>query len=1228
MTGWDFWIDRGGTFTDLIGRDSEGCLHVRKVLSQDDQPGDPAIRAIQDLLGCSSQESLLSDRIESVRLGTTVATNALLEGQGAALLLVTNNGLGDLLRIGDQHRDELFVLKQGPRPFLASEVIEVSGRIDAEGREQEPMRLDHDMIQRLRDLCRSGFSSAVVALMHAQRNPAHEQLCAEQLRLAGFETVVCSHQVSAQPRLVPRGQTSLVEGGVAPLLNGYLREIQQALGPATPLRVMTSSGSLQRATELLAKDTILSGPAAGMVGAVAAARTAGFDQVPIVGFDMGGTSTDVFCVSSVDEQSLRQVQEHTEIAGLQLLAPRLPIETVAAGGGSVIETDGDRLRVGPRSAGAIPGPACYRAGGPLTITDANLLLGRLQLDCFPAVFGPSRDLPPDLTVLRERFAELSQSLAKAPEQLAEGALQLAIERMASAIRRVSLHRGEEIRDGVLVAYGGAGGQHACRLAEELGLRSVLLHPMAGVLSAYGMGQARQRRRVQKHIGSRLSLSLLQSLQQQVVDLAKIVRRQLMQQGDGAESVVNQSDAWVSIDLRYSSTEQTLVLPWPSEPTFTEQSVDELIQSFQILHQRRFGYCVETDQALILEMLSVELSAPQQYQPTLSESTPESTAGSNADRADVPDASVMVPLHLPDCGWTRVPLLDRSNLVPGQRLSGPALISESTAFTVLEPNWMARIDSGGSLVLEHQPTSPAKAAGQKTDAQDPVRSELFRHRFMAIAQQMGERLRQSSRSVNIRERLDFSCALFDADGGLVANAPHIPVHLGSMSESVRDLLAQLAAGDLPSLHPGDTLLSNDPFHGGTHLPDITAITPVFVAGSKPSFFVASRGHHSDVGGSTPGSMPSFSCHIDDEGLLLRNLLFIRAGSIQHADWEAACNAMAIPPRNPQELLADLQAQVAANQAGVEGLHQLVAREGLPQVMIQMDQLQEHAAGCVRKLLGRLSDSRQQRELDDGSQLQVYIQVHREQQRLLLDFSGSSDQRPGNLNAPLAVTRASVLYVIRCLLDADIPLNEGCFQPLDLKVPLGSMLNPRPPAAVVAGNVEVSQALCNLLFAAFGVLAAGQGTMNNLTFGDGQRQYYETIAGGGGAGEGFNGSVGLQSHMTNSRLTDPEILESRFPVRLERFAVRSGSGGRGQWCGGDGLERIIRFLSPMSVSLISGSRRVAPFGLHGGEPGACGINTRLRVDGSEERLPGSVQLDLAAGEAICLLTPGGGGMGRLI
>ena len=1219
MNGWDFWVDRGGTFVDLIGRDPSGRLHVRKVLSQDNQSGDPAVRAIKGLLGCSSEESLPSERIRSVRLGTTVATNALLEGKGAPLLLVTNRGFGDQLWIGDQHRDELFALKQCPRPFLAGEVIEVSGRIDAEGIEQEPLRLDRDLIDRLHGLSRNGFSSAVVALMHAYRNPAHEQALAEQIRLAGFEAVVCSHQVSAQPRFVPRGQTSLVEGAVAPSLLGYLREIQLSLGTATPLRVMTSSGSLQRTTDLLAKDTILSGPAAGMVGAVAAARTAGFDQVPVVGFDMGGTSTDVFCVASADEHNLRQVQEQTEIAGLQLLAPRLPIETVAAGGGSILEQDGGRLRVGPRSAGAVPGPACYRAGGPLTITDANLLLGRLQPDRFPAVFGSSRDLPPDLAVVRQRFAELSQSLSQAPEQLAEGALQLAIERMAAAIHRVSLHRGEDIRDGVLVAYGGAGGQHSCRLAEELGLRTVLLHPMAGVLSAYGMGQARQRRRVQKHIGSQLNLPLLLTLQRQAGELALKARSLLEEQGDEAGTSLHGADRWASIDVRYASSEQTLVLPLAIEQAFTEQSVDELIQSFQSLHQRRFGYCVKTDQSLMVEMLSMELSAPQQYRP------PQS--GGAADPVDVTPNSELVPLHLPGCGWCRVPLLDRSNLVPGQRLSGPALISENTAFTVLEPNWTARIDVGDVLVLEHQQTSPARDIVQKADAQDPVRSELFRHRFMAIAQQMGERLRQSSRSVNIRERLDFSCALFDADGGLVANAPHIPVHLGSMSESVRDLLAQLAACDLPSLHPGDTLLSNDPFHGGTHLPDITAITPVFVAGSDPSFFVASRGHHSDVGGSTPGSMPSFSRRIEDEGLLLRNLLFIRDGTIQHADWQAACHAMEIPPRNPQELLADLQAQVAANQAGVEGLLQLVAREGLLQVMCQMDLLQQHAAGCVRKLLDRLSDSRQQAELDDGSQLQVKIQVDRQQQRLSLDFSGSSDQRPGNLNAPLAVTRASVLYVIRCLLDCDLPLNEGCFQPLDLKVPLGSMLNPCPPAAVVAGNVEVSQALCNLLFAAFGVLAAGQGTMNNLTFGDGQHQYYETIAGGGGAGQGFDGSVGLQSHMTNSRLTDPEILESRFPVRLESFSVRTGSGGRGQWCGGDGLERIIRFLEPMNVSLITGSRRVPPDGLNGGEPGACGVNTRLRCDGSEQLLPGSVQFDLAAGEAIRLLTPGGGGIGSL-
>ena len=1215
--GWCFWIDRGGTFTDLIGRDPEGRLHVRKVLSEQAGSGDPAVSAMVAMLDSASSGVDLGD-VDEVRLGTTVATNALLEGCGAPLLLLTNAGLRDQLWIGDQHRDDLFALEQPKRPFLAETVLEVAGRLDAWGDEVEPLVLDQPLLRRLEEQRRSGLDVAVVALLHAQRNPVHEQRCAEMLWEVGFRTVVCSHQVSVMPRLVPRGQTALVEGAVHPVLDGYLQQVRGALGSATPLRVMTSSGALQAPVTLQAKDTILSGPAAGMVGAIAAARLAGFEGVPVLGFDMGGTSTDVFCVASADAQALRQVKEQTEIAGLQLLAPRLPIETVAAGGGSVLELQGERLRVGPRSAGARPGPACYRAGGPLTITDANLLLGRLQVACFPAVFGACADLPPDVEVVRRAFADLAATLGQTSERLAAGALQLAVETMAAAIRRVSLHRGEDIRGGVLVAYGGAGGQHACRLADELGLNTVLLHPMAGVLSAFGMGQARQRCRRQVHLGAPLSSALLAEMPHQVEMLTHEAQEELRRQGDGADLDSEAPEVWVNLALRYAAAEQTLVLTWSPD-----QVVDDMVSAFQTSHQLRFGYCIDADQALIVEQLNVEVTAPQQFDAT----APNVPNGPNgiAERTSELAGFQLVPMHLEQSGWTQVPLYERSALVLDQRISGPALIAESTGCTVLEEGWQARVALGDTLLLERRQPQAGSPSLAEADADDPLQAELFRHRFMAIAEQMGEQLRQSSRSVNIRERLDFSCALFDASGALVANAPHIPVHLGSMGDSVRDLLAQVSAGDVAPLQPGDTLLSNDPFHGGTHLPDITAISPVFCNGDQPSFFVASRGHHADVGGIAPGSMPSFSRTMADEGLLLRNLLFVREGRVLAADLKTAWSGMATPPRNPSELLADLQAQVAANQAGIAALQHLVEREGEVVVQRQMTLLQRDAASSVQYLLSRLTGARQQLVMDDGSCLVVEVSLDRQRQRLRLDFTGTSPQRPGNFNAPLAVTRAAVLYVIRCLLDNDIPLNEGCFAPLDLVVPPGCLLNPGYPAAVVAGNVEVSQVLCNLLFGAFGVQAAGQGTMNNFSFGNGRCQYYETVAGGGGAGDGFAGSVGLQSHMTNSRLTDPEVLESRYPVRLESFAVRCGSGGNGRWPGGDGLERTIRFLEPMCVSLISGSRQVPPFGLNGGSSGACGVNLRLDCDGAEHPLPGSVQLELEAGEAIRMLTPGGGGMG---
>ena len=1212
--GWQFWIDRGGTFTDLIGCAPDGSLHVQKVLSEG-LVDDPAVAAMRRVLGCSASDPLPIGVVDGVRLGTTVATNALLEGNGVPLLLITNVGFADALRIGDQHRSDLFALHQPTSTWLATEVLECPGRINAQGKELEPLRIDAALRRRFQGVLEAGIQHCVVAFLHAHRNTGHEREVAALLKTLGFTSVVCSHEVSVQARLIPRGQTALVEAAVAPVLNAYLQQVQGALGRSTPLRVMTSSGALLPASGLLAKDTILSGPAAGMVGAVAAARSAGFRDVPVLGFDMGGTSTDVFCVSSADDAALQQLQEQTEIAGLKLLSTRLPIETVAAGGGSVLHCQDDRLLVGPRSAGARPGPACYRAGGPLTITDANLLLGRLQVDRFPPVFGAQGNQPPDLDVVRDRFNQLANQLQRPAEQLAEAALQLAIERMADAIRRISLHRGQDVRGGVLVAYGGAGGQHACRLAEELGLASVLLHPMAGVLSAYGMGQARQRRRRQRHLGQPLTPQLLQSLPHTVEHLQRGIHQEFLEQGDLAENGTSPGRCWVSLELRYPTSDQCLTIPWTSDC-----DLDGLLDSFRRCHQTRFGYCIEADQSLIVEMLSVDQAAPQQYTPA--------EIQCEAPPVQAPGADAEISLYLRGRGWQAVPVFERHVLPISACLEGPALIAEATGCTVLEPGWTLRVDAGASLVLTRDPVEhSASLAHGQAERRDPDRAhpELFRHRFMAIAEQMGERLRLSSRSVNIRERLDFSCALFNERGELVANAPHIPVHLGSMGESVKDLLGQIGGSPFGPLEPGDTVLTNDPFHGGTHLPDITAITPVFCGGPTPSFYVASRGHHVDVGGITPGSMPSFSSNIEDEGLLLRNVLFVRGNALLKADWEALCSALPNPPRNPKELLADLQAQVAANQAGVDGLLRLVGRVGEQEVRQQMDALQQQASASVIRLLERVSDAQFNADLDDGSHLSVSLRADRKRQKLCVDFTGTSHQRSDNFNAPLAVTKAAVLYVIRSLLDVDIPLNEGCFAPIELKVPLGSMLNPLPPAAVVAGNVEVSQVLCNLLFGAFGVQAASQGTMNNLSFGNRRCQYYETVAGGGGAGKGFCGSKGLQSHMTNSRLTDPEVLEDRYPVQLEEFAYRSGSGGAGLWSGGDGLVRTLRFLEPMDVSLICGSRRVAPFGLQGGDSGASGRTELLPKKGDVQVLPGCVHLQLQAGDAIRLLTPGGGGYG---
>jgi len=1254
--GWRIWIDRGGTFTDVVARDPTGVLRVRKVLSeQPDHPGDPAVRAVRGLVGLADGP-IPDGVVEEVRLGTTVATNALLEHRGAPVLLLINRGFADLLSIGAQHRPDIFALAiERPRP-LDVRVLELGGRLAADGRELEPLQLDDGLAAQLRDALAAGYRSCAVALLHSCRQPAHEQRLAAWLAPFGFVEIALSHELSAQPRLVPRGHTTLVEAAVAPVLKAYLAQVRSCLGavPAAGprLRVMRSSGSLAAPDQLHAKDTILSGPAGGMVGAVAVARqaltAAGLPEQPVVGFDMGGTSTDVFHFDPGRGALAWERLAETEVAGLRLQAPMLPIHTVAAGGGSIVRFDGQRLLVGPESAGANPGPAAYRRGGPATVTDANLLLGRLPAGALPAVFGAGGDQAADLAAVHARFAELAEAMAAvAPgttaEQVAAGALRITIERMAAAIRRVSIQRGHDLRGALLVRYGGAGGQHACRLAEALGMGRVLLHPLAGVLSAYGIGMAEQRVLLERAPRRPLEQEALVALRVELEQLRRQAEQQLRAAGDlsgdpGGVAGGEEGDdlrCQVRLELRPAGSEHGLEVAWPEAllpPVGDGAAVlARLVADFAALHLQRYGYRPQLEpEALVVERLLLEVG-PQ--------ATAAPAAGLPAAAPAAAGLPPTVPVWLePGGGWQPVPLLERDRLRPGHQLTGPAVVRDATTSTLLEPGWCGRLLAGGVLLLERDRqaaagTAAAGLAGQPAGAPDPTLLELYNHRFAAIAEQMGVRLQQSARSVNIRERLDFSCALFDGRGRLVANAPHIPVHLGSMGESVAALLAAIARGERPPLGPGDVMLSNDPYAGGTHLPDITAITPVFVgaADAEPLFYVASRGHHADVGGLTPGSMPAFSRSIEQEGLLLRNEPFLVGGHVDHVAWRQRLLASLRPVRNPEQLLADLQAQAAANRLGVDEVRRLVLQQGLAEVQAYMNHVQANAAAAVRRAIARLQNGSAAVLLDDGSRIQVAVTLDQSRGRARIDCSGTSPQHPGNLNAPLAITKAVVLYVFRCLVGEAIPLNGGCFEPLELVVPEGCLLNPRFPAAVVAGNVETSQALANALFLALGVQAAAQGTMNNLSFGNARCQYYETICGGTGAGrrpagEPFAGASAVHSHMTNSRLTDPEVLEERFPVRLECFAIRRGSGGAGQWPGGAGVIRALRFLEPMTVSLLSGSRRVPPAGLAGGSPGACGRNRLLLPDGSSRELPGSTELQLPAGALLTIETPGGGGYGE--
>ncbi len=1194
---WDFWIDRGGTFTDVVARRPDGTLAVRKLLSED--PGryqDAVLAAIRGLLGVTDGQPIPDAQIGSVRLGTTVATNALLERRGEPTVLVITRGFRDALRIGYQNRPRIFAREIILPELLYSRVIEVTERVGARGEVIVP--LDEEAAAGgLRAAYADGLRAVAVVCLHGYRYPAHEARIGQIARDIGFTQVSESHATSPLMKLVSRGDTTVVDAYLSPILARYVNHVASELG-GTRVLFMQSNGGLADAHRFRGKDSILSGPAGGIVGMARTAAAAGFGRV--IGFDMGGTSTDVSHYAGEFER-----QYETEVAGVRMRAPMLSIHTVAAGGGSVLHFDGSRYRVGPDSAGADPGPACYRRGGPLTVTDANVMLGRVQPGYFPRVFGPGGDGPLDAGLVATRFAALADRIAgvtgdqRSDAEVAAGFLDIAVANMANAIKKISVQRGYDITRYVLATFGGAGGQHACAVADALGMTSVLIHPLAGVLSAYGMGLADVTLMREAAVEEELSGDLLGRLGQVAGNLEAEGRAELAVAGVPGRVVRSERRA----QLRYQGTDTALPVPLGA--------VEAMMAAFEAAYRQRFSFLMR-DKPVMVEAVSVELTQG---------------AGDAPDVPDTPDTGE-TPAR-PDAArvrmftggdWAEVDLLPRSALRPGRVVPGPALITEDFATTVVEPGWQAAVTGRGDLLLTRPGGRPAPAAAGT--AADPVMLEIFNNLFMSVAEQMGVRLQSTAHSVNIKERLDFSCAIFDAAGQLIANAPHMPVHLGSMGESIKMIISRNPG----AMQPGDVFMLNDPYHGGTHLPDITVVTPVFGDDRQHIlFFVASRGHHAEIGGITPGSMPAFSTRVDEEGVLIDNWRLVEGGEMRESATSELLTSAEFPSRNPGANLADLRAQIAANEKGAAELRQLVSQFGLDVVTAYMGHVQDNAEEAVRRVIARLRDGEYSYELDNGAVIRVAVRVNQRARTAEIDFTGTSPQLAGNFNAPSSVAMAAVLYVLRTLVDDEIPLNAGCLKPVRVIIPPGCLLAPAYPAAVAAGNVETSQAVTGALYAALGVMAEGSGTMNNVTFGSEEYQYYETVASGSGAGDGFGGSDVVQTHMTNSRLTDPEVLEWRFPVRLESFEIRRGSGGAGRWPGGDGGRRRLRFGEPMTVSILSSHRRVPPYGMAGGQPGDLGGQWVEHPDGRVTPLAGCDSIQVGEGDVFVLETPGGGGYG---
>ena len=1212
---WQFFIDRGGTFTDVVGIRSDGVRRVHKLLSVNPRHyPDAAVQGICDILredGADfKQNDLPAQLVDEVRLGTTVATNALLERKGEPTVLIVNAGFKDALRIAYQNRPDIFARNIILPTPLYSAVIELPGRVSSSGEELEPFDSSKAEAE-LKQARASGITSCAIVFMHSYLFNNHEVLCAEVAQKVGFNNITVSHLTSPLIKLIERGDTTVADAYLSPILHRYLDEFAKPL-KSTSVYFMQSNGGLTDKSHFRGKDSLLSGPAGGLVGAVETSRHLGFEKV--VSFDMGGTSTDVsYFEGRFDRQDM------TTIGGVRIRAPMLPIHTIAAGGGSILNFDGHRLLVGPESAGSFPGPACYRNGGPLTVTDANLLLGRIQADYFPGVFGENADESLDLDAVAEKFLELKLELNKVShfnrtEDIAWGFIEIAVEKMARAIKQITIERGYEVKNAVLNSFGGAGGQHACLIAESLGIKQVMIHKLAGVLSALGIGLSNikvvEHRAIQKDLDE-TSFEFLSREFRILTDLATI---KLEAQGAKGATQAFKND----VLLRYDGSDTTIVVALDDSATMSK--------SFQELHLQRFGF-YSKNRKLIIESIALEATAASKH--AIGRSKFKDISQKFEPKDSGMFDSALVKLYSKGRWWAGTPVIHRVDIKPNQVINGPALILDETSTNIVEPGWAAILAQDESLVL-CQIESVAKpeftpSAQSIPDRADPILLELFNNKFMAIAEEMGATLCQTSQSVNIKERLDFSCALFDQEGKLIANAPHMPVHLGSMGESVRAVINRFQK----TMKQGDVYVLNNPFEGGTHLPDITVITPVFNESSRsPLFYTASRGHHADVGGITAGSMPPTSKSIDEEGALIDPTLLVRDGDFDETHIRAILTGCKFPTRNVDQNISDLKAQIAANNRGALTLNTLIDSFGLETVYAYMHFVRRNAEDCVREAIEKLSDGSFTLEMDSGAKICVSIKVDKSSRSAVIDFEGTSAQLDNNMNAPRAITIAAVLYVFRTLVESNIPLNDGCLAPLKICIPKGSMLNPKFPAAVVAGNVETSQAIVDAVYGALKVMAASQGTMNNFTFGNSRYQYYETISGGSGAGPNHDGCAAVQTHMTNSRLTDPEVLEWRFPVILKEFSVRTGSGGVGKYNGGDGVIRKIEFIEPMQASILSERRRIKPFGMNGGGEGWTGKNYVVRKDNSIVPLTGTGTVDMQTGDIFVVETPGGGGWGNKI